>query len=288
MWNFDNMVCCYNEVSTALSASQGESHLVLRNTSLSCIDYLQLSCLSTIVDTQGGTGQKSIDWLSGDYVAPFELEIYGFNEAEESQTTSSDLYLVRRAGENGPEVAYVKGIAQEVVPDADLSSSQISSLQWRELRTGSGGEGEVSAKVMQMFNFDDMQNAYTDLSAAMSAEQHVVLRNAETSAVEYIQLSALSTQVSVDSQYAGEEPLMKSIQFTEIEAAGPQYLQLYDFSEDLGESDHVSVQLSTNAKALLDDGYDFVVRKRGQNGDHTIEYKSLSVACLSGGTGGGS
>ena len=45
-----------------------------------------------------------------------------------------------------------------------------------------------------------------------------------------------------------------------------------------------SVQLSTDAKNVLPDDYEFVVRKGGAGGE--ISYTALQMACLSGGGGG--
>ena len=211
------------------------------------------------------------------------LQIKDFDVAEAtSATASSDMWLVRRFDNQTScaDLVYVPVSAASTVPDSDISDAQTSSLQWRT-------EPETSSNVLQIWKFDAVDEAIADLSAALSGENHVMLRNCETSSVQYLQLSALSSAPSCDSQYAGAEPSERSIQWREIEPGGPSYLQLYGFEEDPQQADMVSVQLSTNAKPLLGPGYEFVVRKTSQNGDRQIEYKSLSAACLSGGTGGG-
>ena len=276
-WNFDQISDVYNDLCIALSGQQ--QHVMLRNCETSAVEYVQLSCLSVLADSQGRSDQRSIGWLESDTAAPEELQLWNFDKAEAGSPTSSDMLLARRSTETGPELVYLPLQGGEVVPDSETSSAQTSSLQWRT-------EPETSSKVLQIWKFDAVDEAIGDLSAALSGESHVMLRNCETSSVQYLQLSALSSSPSCDSQYAGAEPSEKSIQWREIEPGRPGYLQLYWFEEDPRQADRVSVQLSVNAKPLLGPGYEFVVRKTSQNGDRQIEYKSLSAACLSGGTGG--
>lgn len=56
----------------------------------------------------------------------------------------------------------------------------------------------VSARVLQSWKFDQMDGYYSSLSAALASQQHVFLRNADTSAVEYIALSAIGSSADAD------------------------------------------------------------------------------------------
>ena len=307
-WHFSEISDVHYDLCVTLSGMN--QHVMLRNATSGVIEYIHLSCLSVITDSQGMSDQKSIDWLSSDTMVPLELQLYGMDQEGEDKLTvqissaagtvpllsGEQQFVIRSAA--GGEIKYTNIdleynlsdalsnmlSGEKVVPDSSTEDSSTSSLQWLELSTE---QGEVSGKVLQIFGFEKMDEVYEDISSALSGEQHVILRNAETSAVEYIQLSALSTQVSVDSEYGGQQNEMKSIQFGTFDDDDTRYIQLYGFTEELAQADHVSVQLSTNAKPLLGEEYEFVVRKTAQNGDRTIEYKSLSAACLSGGTGGG-
>ena len=132
------MLCCYSDVSSALSVSEGESHIMLRNASLSCVDYLQLSALSTITDTQGASEQKSIDWLSSDYVSPQELQLYGFDQegeegvsvalqSEMQQLLTGDYEFIVRKGGAGGEIAYTKIAASAAGAGVNVDSQHEES-----------------------------------------------------------------------------------------------------------------------------------------------------------------
>ena len=105
-WNFDNISAVYNDLCIALSGQ--EQHVMLRNASLSCIEYMQLSCLSVICDSQGASEQKSIEWMTTDIVAPMELQLYKFDTAEaESPDINTDYYIARRQTGTGPQLVYL-------------------------------------------------------------------------------------------------------------------------------------------------------------------------------------
>lgn len=81
---------------------------------------MALSALSTIADSQGGSGQKSLNWLSSDSIADSELQLYKFDEESEEAGFSvrlsatpkllmdSEYEFVVRKGGAGGEVAYVQ------------------------------------------------------------------------------------------------------------------------------------------------------------------------------------
>lgn len=79
---------------------------MLRNATLSAVEYVALSSLSAEVDSDGQSGQKSVSWLSG-WDRP-QLQIWNFDEAEAVQPDlEKDLYVARRQGASGPEVVYL-------------------------------------------------------------------------------------------------------------------------------------------------------------------------------------
>ena len=138
------------------------------------------------------------------------MQLYGFDSADESQPTSADLYLARRFDSETSSAALVYvpiSSMGDIPPDSEISDAQTSSLQWRYVmsETSSDEESQESSetssetKVLQAWNFDNLSDVYNDLCIALSGQQqHVMLRNCETSAVEYLQLSCLS--VLTDSQ----------------------------------------------------------------------------------------
>lgn len=148
-WNFDNIDDTYGDLCIALSGQQ--QHVMLRNASLSCVEYMQLSCLSVILDSQGLTGQKSLGWLESDTMVPEELQLWNFDQAEATAPTSSDMYLARRSTETGPELVYLPLQDAGVPPDSQLSDAQTSSLQWRVLKDATSSD---IGKVTQSWQFD--------------------------------------------------------------------------------------------------------------------------------------
>lgn len=137
-------------------------------------------------------------------MAPLELQLYGFDVGEAESPTSADLYLARRMTETGPVLTYIPLSTLSDPPDSVVSSG-LSSIQFVNVLEETSQEGEESetssnAKAISLFNFGETDKFYKSLSGAQLSgyEQHVVLRNASISAVEYLQLSALS--VLVDSQ----------------------------------------------------------------------------------------
>lgn len=138
---------------------------MLRNCETSAVEYLQLSCLSVLADSQGMSDQKSIGWLDSDTAAPLELQLWNFDQAEAAAPDiTADMYLARRTTGTGPELVYLplssqSTVSVDIVPDSETSSAQTSSLQWMIVRPEGGGEetsSETSAatKVLQAFNFE--------------------------------------------------------------------------------------------------------------------------------------
>ena len=108
-WNFDKTDDVYYSLSDALSGAN-EQHVMLRNAALSSVEYVQLSCLSVLADSQGMSDQKSIGWLETDTKAPLELQLWNFDNAEADKQTSADLIIARRKTETGQELVYLSGI----------------------------------------------------------------------------------------------------------------------------------------------------------------------------------
>ena len=139
-------------------------------------------------------------------MAPLELQLYGFDIGEPDAPASADLYLARRATETGPRLAYIPlSTLGDVPPDSEISSSGLSSIQFVNVPEKTPEEGEEESetssngRALALFNFGETDTFYESVSAAqLCGQQHIVLRNASLSAVEYMQLSALS--VLVDSQ----------------------------------------------------------------------------------------
>lgn len=120
------------------------------------------------------------------------------------------------------------------------------------------------------------------MSDALSSND-VVLRDTETSCVKYIALSALSsTPVSVDSEYDGTNPVMRSMQWGTYQDDPDEWLQLYGFEDPPAMHDMLSVNLSSGMQSLLPDGVEFLVRTTDERGWKTLEYKRLSAACVPG------
>ena len=120
-------------------------------------------------------------------------------------------FVVRKNGAGG-EIGYasLRLASYGNAGDGDEELAQTSSLQTREISSSEG----VSS-VMQIWEFDHFDKRWAMLSDALSGEnKDILLRDCETSSVCYLSLSALSSAVmSVDSEYAGSETLMKSMQF---------------------------------------------------------------------------
>lgn len=265
---------------------------MLRNASLSAVEYVALSALSTFVDSDGSSGQKSVSWLSGSELP--ELQLYGMDDDGESlsgvtlSSQPADIlpddyeFVVRKNGKGG-EIGYAtlklasKGSGAQA--DGDDVFAQTSSLQTRELSSEDG----VSS-VTQIWEFDHFDKRWAMLSDALSGEnKDVLLRDCETSSVCYLSLSALSSApVSVDSEYEGDLPTMRSIQFGTYSDDPNEWLQLYGFEDDPALHDHISVTLSSGHRNLLPDGCEFLVRTTDERGWRTLEYKSLSAAVAPG------
>lgn len=266
-WNFDNISAVYNDLCIALSGQQ--QHVMLRNASLSCIEYMQLSCLSVICDSQGASDQKSIEWLTTDHVAPMELQLYQFDTAEaESPDINTDYYVARRQTGTGPQLVYLPlsspAISVDITPDSDMSASQVSSLQWREVVTE---QSAVVGKVMQAFNFSNFEDVYADAADALSNEQHLMLRNADTKRLEYLSLSSVIPRVDSEGFTGQKSVSWLSGQHDEKE------LQLYGMNEE-GE-ELTPVVLSTTETDILPEDYEFVVRKNGAGGE--IAYAAVKL-----------
>ena len=134
--------------------------------------------------------------------------------------------------------------------------------------------GEIS--VAQMWNFNHMEQRYTELSDALSGVKDVVLRDCDTSCVKYIALSCLSAQsVSVDTLGNSGQ---KSISW--LSGSGVDELQLYGMDEE-GE-ELTPVVLSTTETDILPEDYEFVIRKNGAGGEITYAAVKLIGSQVSG------
>ena len=134
--------------------------------------------------------------------------------------------------------------------------------------------GEIS--VAQMWNFNHMEQRYTELSDALSGVKDVVLRDCDTSCVTYISLSCLSAQsVSVDTFGSSGQ---KSISW--LSGNGVDELQLYGMDEE-GE-ELTPVVLSTTETDILPEDYEFVIRKNGAGGEITYAAVKLIGSQVSG------
>lgn len=160
-WNFDNLSSVYNDLCIALSGQQ--QHVMLRNCETSAVEYVQLSCLSVIADSQGMSDQKSIGWLESDTAAHEELQLWKFDQAEPAAPDlTADMYLARRATQTGPELVYLplssqSTVSVDIMPDSETSSAQTSSLQWMILQPEEGetsSDTSAATKVLQAFNFE--------------------------------------------------------------------------------------------------------------------------------------
>lgn len=201
-WNFDVMSAYFPVLSDALS---NEQHIMLRNASLSTINYLSLSCLSSHLDSDGSSGQKSISML--DQPDWQELQLYGMDEAGETTLTTTlenkhatDILpgtyeFVLRSGGAGGEITYanvalslsIRGDGGDVSVDAAVDEAGTKSVQYRYI-------DELSGRVLELYNFHDVESFYPLLSAADAAgEQNVLLRNNTLSTLEYIALSAVGS-----------------------------------------------------------------------------------------------
>ncbi len=172
---------------------------------------------------------------------------------------------------------------QQTTPDADISDekyqkfyevSGLSSIQTRWENPGEDNE----LKSLQLYQFDlsnntltlDLSDQYANQQAETSGFDFIIRKDNQ---VQYMKLSS-NVNISVDTDAAGNQ---KSIQWND-----DKYLQLYNMDQS-GEN-VASVQLSTNAKNVLPNNYEFVVRKGGAGGE--ISYTTLQMACLSGGGSG--
>ena len=172
---------------------------------------------------------------------------------------------------------------QQTTPDADISDekyqkfyevSGLSSIQTRWENPGEDNE----LKSLQLYQFDlsnntltlDLSDQYANQQAETSGFDFIIRKDNQ---VQYMKLSS-NADISVDTDVAGNQ---KSIQWND-----DKYLQLYNMDQS-GEN-VASVQLSTDAKNVLPNNYEFVVRKGGAGGE--ISYTTLQMACLSGGGSG--
>ena len=137
----------------------------------------------------------------------------------------------------------------------------------------------MSARVLQSWKFDQMDGYYSSLSAALENQQHVFLRNADTSAVEYIALSAIGSAagaaVSADSDGQSGQ---KSIGW--LDDGGTSELQLWNFDLS-GEAPRQAELKAGSLTPVLADGYEFVVRKNGAGGEVSYLPVALSLSGLS-------
>jgi sugar (pentulose or hexulose) kinase len=75
IWNFEHFDQRWYQLSDALSGAMRD--VLLRDTETSSVRYIALSALSAgsvHLDSEGESGQKSIDWLSGS--DPAEIQLY--------------------------------------------------------------------------------------------------------------------------------------------------------------------------------------------------------------------
>lgn len=174
---------------------------------------------------------------------------------------------------------------EQTTPDSDISDekyqkfyevSGLSSIQTRWENPGEDNE----LKSLQLYQFDlsnntltlDLSDQYANQQAQTSGFDFIIRKDNQ---VQYMKLSS-NVNISVDTDVAGNQ---KSIQWKT--SNDDKYLQLYNMDQS-GEN-VASVQLSTDAKNVLPNNYEFVVRKGGAGGE--ISYTTLQMACLSGGGG---
>ena len=172
---------------------------------------------------------------------------------------------------------------EQTTPDADISAekyqkfyevSGLSSIQTRWENPGEDNE----LKSLQLYQFDlsnntltlDLSDQYANQQAQTSGFDFIIRKDNQ---VQYMKLSS-NVDISADTDAAGNQ---KSIQWND-----DKYLQLYNM--DQSRENVASVQLSTDAKNVLPNNYEFVVRKGGAGGE--ISYTTLQIACLSGGGSG--
>lgn len=177
---------------------------------------------------------------------------------------------------------------EQTTPDSDISDEVyekfyevqgLSSIQTRWENPGEDNE----LKSLQLYQFDlsnntltlDLSDQYANQQAETSGFDFIIRKDNQ---VQYMKLSS-NVNISVDTDVDGNQ---KSIQWKT--SSDDKYLQLYNM--DLSGENVASVQLSTDAKNVLPNNYEFVVRKGGAGGE--ISYTTLQMACLSGGGGGGS
>ena len=77
-------------------------------------------------------------------------------------------------------------VSVDITPDSDMSASQVSSLQWREVRTE---QSAVVGKVMQAFNFNSFEDVYADAADALTFISHTKSRLRGTHWPEVCQLA---------------------------------------------------------------------------------------------------
>ena len=208
---------------------------------------------------------------------------------------------VNWVAENMPVIdvnTYVTGDRTEdpevVTPDADVAVlsdvageelSALSSLQ--KLTMNPEADLSAQVKVLQLFNFDLSDTITIQLSdennpptpegeeEQLSSGYDFIIR--KDGKVQYAKLSAHA--YPVDSIISSAQT--SSFQTRDLED-GNRVLQLYKFNETSNLKNQV--QLSTEMSSLLPEHYEFLVRKT-DNDKKTLEYMSISAACLAGGEG---
>lgn len=147
-----------------------------------------------------------------------------------------------------------------IPPDADVEDAETSSLQTRELGSGT--------LVEEMFNFhlsDTVDVRISDLAGV-----DVVLRN-PNDGQPYVQYGRLCVDIAPDAQGQTEQ---KSIDWL----SGTNELQLYKFDKDgLSGAFEPDVTVNGTREYLLPNEYEFVLRKHGAGGEVTYGQVALSV-----------
>lgn len=225
--------------------------------------------LDSYTPLSSGSEMKSLNWAErGKEVSALVdcncIQLYNFDKAELLDTTSAD-WLVGRRYDSETSSAEIVYLPPEV-PDSSIGFAQTSSVQNRTVLTSDSNGNEVSAKVLQMYNFDNIDQCYSSMSAALEeGTQHIVLRNSTLSCVEYLSLSAIQELSSLSSAAPDADvPVagLSSVQTYDI--GGKKVLELYQFHEP---NNVQTVYLSAQNR------YDFVMRDQQT---HQISYAHLS------------
>ena len=101
MYNFDNMDQYYPTVSAALE--EGKQHIVLRNSTLSCVEYLALSALDGLSSLSSATPDADVPAAGLSSIQTRKLnddtevlQLYKFDDDDSKDMLSTDDIVVRR------------------------------------------------------------------------------------------------------------------------------------------------------------------------------------------------